>query len=950
MHIETRTTVANNDEQSPICFSDLYNLYEIIGKGPFSVVRRCTNKTSDKQYAVKIIDVEQFTTTPGFSADDLRREATICSSLKHPHIVELYETFELEGCLFMVFEYMDGADLCFEIEKRALAGFVYSETVASHYMRQIFEAVRYIHDRGIIHRDLKPHCVLLSSKENAAPVKLGGFGVALQLPESGLIQASRIGTPAFMAPEVVNRESPGFGRPVDMWALGVMLYVLLTGTLPFAGTKIRVFDMISNGVFNMQNRQWDQISESAKDLCTRLLCLNQNERITIKEALAHPWIREREKFALRKHLPETVEELRKFNARRKLKGAVLAAVSSPRWSQIPIHSSMTMPNSLPCMTAQISSTSSTNDFDDVASSAVSQILDSLEDTQWLTIGHHVELDFLQKLFEDKQLRTLLELYDHINSDEIRPYSTPESIAVQITSDIITTIEQGSCQHTSTYAHDLLDILLEPHIQALLQTHDVVAQEVYGDGTIRVTPSYLGHNTLPTETNIDNDYNGHNGNELNDNRGDGVSDTLCDVTRVRLVQFQRNTDEPLGITLRMTENKRCVVSRILNGGMIHRQGTLHVGDEIKEINGKPVSNHPIQYLQQMLRDARGSITFKIIPSYRSQPPPCDIYVKALFNYDPKDDDLIPCAQAGIKFSIGDILQIISKDDHNWWQGKKIIPSKNIDESIINDYYGTYDNSPAGLIPSPELQEWRIATNAIEQARDGNANCGVFGRKRKVMRDKYLAKHNAVFDQLDLVTYEEVIRLPEFHRKTLVLLGAHGVGRRHIKNTLITSQPKHFAYPIPHTTRLPKKDEENGKNYYFVTHEEMMRDIANNEYLEYGTHDDAMYGTKLETIRNINRQSLMGVLDVEPQALKVLRTAEFAPYVVFIVAPDLSQIKGVNDESLERLLKESELLQQAYGHYFDLVIINNDIEETIRELQHAIERVSLEPQWVPVSWVY
>ena len=195
---------------------------------------------------------------------------------------------------------------------------------------------------------------------------------------------------------------------------------------------------------------------------------------------------------------------------------------------------------------------------------------------------------------------------------------------------------------------------------------------------------------------------------------------------------------------------------------------------------------------------------------------------------------------------------------------------------------------------------------------SANCGVFGRKRKVMKDKYLAKHNAVFDQLDLVTYEEVIRLPEFRRKTLVLLGAHGVGRRHIKNTLITSQPKRFAYPIPRkffrfffvlllnkyffwnldTTRLPKKDEENGKNYYFVTHEEMMRDIAKNEYLEYGTHDDAMYGTKLETIRNINRQGLMAILDVEPQALKVLRTAEFAPYVVFIAAPDLSQIKGVN----------------------------------------------------------
>jgi calcium/calmodulin-dependent serine protein kinase len=104
----------------------------------------------------------------------------------------------------------------------------------------------------------------------------------------------------------------------------------------------------------------------------------------------------------------------------------------------------------------------------------------------------------------------------------------------------------------------------------------------------------------------------------------------------------------------------------------------------------------------------------------------------------------------------------------------------------------------------------------------------------------------------------------------------------------------------TTRLPKKEEENGKNYYFVTHEEMMRDIANNEYLEYGTHDDAMYGTKLETIRNINRQGLMAILDVEPQALKVLRTAEFAPYVVFIAAPDLSQIKGVNVRLTKNLI--------------------------------------------------
>ncbi|KAG1925176.1 peripheral plasma membrane protein CASK [Pimephales promelas] len=211
------------------------------------------------------------------------------------------------------------------------------------------------------------------------------------------------------------------------------------------------------------------------------------------------------------------------------------------------------------------------------------------------------------------------------------------------------------------------------------------------------------------------------------------------------------------------------------------------------------------------------------------------------------------------------------------------------------------------------------------------------------------HDSVFDQLDLVTYEEVVKLPAFKRKTLVLLGAHGVGRRHIKNTLITKHPDRFAYPIPHTTRPPKKEEENGKNYFFVSHDQMMQDISNNDYLEYGSHEDAMYGTRLETIRKIHEQGLIAILDVEPQALKVLRTAEFAPYVVFIAAPTITP--GMNeDESLQRLQKESEILQKTYAHYFDQTIINNEIDETIRLLEEAIDLVCTTAQWVPVSWVY
>ncbi|XP_068125946.1 peripheral plasma membrane protein CASK isoform X13 [Hyperolius riggenbachi] len=904
-----------------VLFEDVYELCEVIGKGPFSVVRRCINRETGQQFAVKIVDVAKFTSSPGLSTEDLKREASICHMLKHPHIVELLETYSSDGMLYMVFEFMDGADLCFEIVKRADAGFVYSEAVASHYMRQILEALRYCHDNNIIHRDVKPHCVLLASKENSAPVKLGGFGVAIQLGESGLVAGGRVGTPHFMAPEVVKREP--YGKPVDVWGCGVILFILLSGCLPFYGTKERLFEGIIKGKYKMNPRQWSHISESAKDLVRRMLMLDPAERITVYEALNHPWLKERDRYAYKIHLPETVEQLRKFNARRKLKGAVLAAVSSHKFNSF----YGDPPEELPDFSEDPTSSGLL-----AAERAVSQVLDSLEEIHALTDCSEKDLDFLHSVFQDQHLHTLLDLYDKINTKSSPQIRNPPSDAVQRAKEVL---DEISCYPENNDAKELKRILTQPHFMALLQTHDVVAHEVYSDDALRVTPP-------PTSPYL-------NGDSPESANGDM---DMENVTRVRLVQFQKNTDEPMGITLKMNELNHCIVARIMHGGMIHRQGTLHVGDEIREINGISVANQTVEQLQKMLREMRGSITFKIVPSYRTQSSSCErdspstsrqspanghssinnsisIYVRAQFEYDPAKDDLIPCKEAGIRFRVGDIIQIISKDDHNWWQGK-----------LENAKNGT-----AGLIPSPELQEWRVACIAMEKTKqEQQASCTWFGKKKKQYKDKYLAKHNA-----DLVTYEEVVKLPAFKRKTLVLLGAHGVGRRHIKNTLITKHPDRFAYPIPHTTRPPKKDEENGKNYFFVSHDQMMQDISNNEYLEYGSHEDAMYGTKLETIRKIHEQGLIAILDVEPQALKVLRTAEFSPFVVFIAAPTITP--SINeDESLQRLQKESEILQRTYAHYFDLTIINNEIDETIRHLEEAIELVCTAPQWVPVSWVY
>nr|XP_025971054.1 peripheral plasma membrane protein CASK isoform X6 [Dromaius novaehollandiae] len=706
-----------------------------------------------------------------------------------------------------------------------------------------------------------------------------------------------------MAPEVVKREP--YGKPVDVWGCGVILFILLSGCLPFYGTKERLFEGIIKGKYKMNPRQWSHISESAKDLVRRMLMLDPAERITVYEALNHPWLKERDRYAYKIHLPETVEQLRKFNARRKLKGAVLAAVSSHKFNSF----YGDPPEELPDFSEDPTSSGLL-----AAERAVSQVLDSLEEIHALTDCSEKDLDFLHSVFQDQHLHTLLDLYDKINTKSSPQIRNPPSDAVQRAKEVL---EEISCYPENNDAKELKRILTQPHFMALLQTHDVVAHEVYSDEALRVTPP-------PTSPYL-------NGDSPESANGDM---DMENVTRVRLVQFQKNTDEPMGITLKMNELNHCIVARIMHGGMIHRQGTLHVGDEIREINGISVANQTVEQLQKMLREMRGSITFKIVPSYRTQSSSCEIYVRAQFEYDPAKDDLIPCKEAGIRFRVGDIIQIISKDDHNWWQGK-----------LENSKNGT-----AGLIPSPELQEWRVACIAMEKTKqEQQASCTWFGKKKKQYKDKYLAKHNAVFDQLDLVTYEEVVKLPAFKRKTLVLLGAHGVGRRHIKNTLITKHPDRFAYPIPHTTRPPKKDEENGKNYYFVSHDQMMQDISNNEYLEYGSHEDAMYGTKLETIRKIHEQGLIAILDVEPQALKVLRTAEFAPFVVFIAAPTITP--GINeDESLQRLQKESEILQRTYAHYFDLTIINNEIDETIRHLEEAIELVCTASQWVPVSWVY
>lgn len=230
--------------------------------------------------------------------------------------------------------------------------------------------------------------------------------------------------------------------------------------------------------------------------------------------------------------------------------------------------------------------------------------------------------------------------------------------------------------------------------------------------------------------------------------------------------------------------------------------------------------------------------------------------------------------------------------------------------------------------------------------------------------YLTTKNAEFDRHELLIYEEVARMPPFRRKTLVLIGAQGVGRRSLKNKLIMWDPDRYGTTVPYTSRRPKDSEREGQGYSFVSRGEMEADIRAGRYLEHGEYEGNLYGTRIDSIRGVVAAGKVCVLDVNPQAVKVLRTAEFVPYVVFIEAPDYETLRAMNRAALEsgvstkqlteadlrRTVEESSRIQRGYGHYFDLSLVNSNLERTFRELQAAMEKLRTEPQWVPVSWVY
>ncbi|KAF6214708.1 hypothetical protein GE061_009451 [Apolygus lucorum] len=452
--------------------------------------------------------------------------------------------------------------------------------------------------------------------------------------------------------------------------------------------------------------------------------------------------------------------------------------------------------------------SSTDSICKTKPEAMDHIKENIYDLEKRTGAKDTDILFLKSLIEDPLVRSIVNAQDSLEKrissgpDDVKPVATGTA---KIAKDLTTSCRLSSNLH----ARELSAILSKPHVKALLETHDTVAVSSRNGGSVwESTGSQL---PLVEEEHTD----------------------AMATQAIRVVGLRKMPSEPLGLTVEVDEDGNLIVARILSGGAIERQGLLKPGDVIIEVND--------------------TVTFRVAPSMENikTNKPQQTFMKALFEYDPLEDTLLPCKEIGLAFKPGDILQILDTKDPNWWQAKKV-----------------GQDSTTGLIPSQEMEERRKAFVAPEA--DYVHKISISKKKRKFI---YKSKIHHEFDKAELLLYEEVALMPPFNRRTLAIVGSLGVGRRTLKNRLINSDPNRYGSVIPMTSRPIRELEENGKSYWFVTREQFENEIADHQLLEYGEHNGHLYGTNLESIRDVIRQGKMCILDCSPSVSTILEESSF-----------------------------------------------------------------------------
>ncbi|GAV72920.1 Pkinase domain-containing protein/EF_hand_5 domain-containing protein, partial [Cephalotus follicularis] len=303
-------------------FEDVKQYYTIgkeLGRGQFGVTYLCTERSTGRQYACKSISMRKLVTKN--DKEDIKREIQIMQHLSgQPNIVEFKGAYEDKQSVHLVMELCAGGELF----DRIIAKGHYSERAAASICRAIVNVVHICHFMGVMHRDLKPENFLLSSKDENALLKATDFGLSVFI-EEGKVYRDMVGSAYYVAPEVLKRK---YGKEIDIWSAGVILYILLSGVPPFwAETEKGIFDAILKGDIDFESQPWPSISNSAKDLVRKMLTQDPKKRLTSAQVLEHSWLREGGEASDKPINNAVLTRMKQFRAMNKLKKLALKVIA-----------------------------------------------------------------------------------------------------------------------------------------------------------------------------------------------------------------------------------------------------------------------------------------------------------------------------------------------------------------------------------------------------------------------------------------------------------------------------------------------------------------------------------------------------------------------------------------------------------------------------------------------
>ncbi|XP_072581334.1 myosin light chain kinase, smooth muscle isoform X8 [Vulpes vulpes] len=298
--VDYRTVTVNTEQK----VSDFYDIEERLGSGKFGQVFRLVEKKTGKIWAGKF-----FKAYSAKEKENIRQEISIMNCLHHPKLVQCVDAFEEKANIVMVLEIVSGGEL---FERIIDEDFELTERECIQYMRQISAGVEYIHRQGIVHLDLKPENIMCVNKTGTR-IKLIDFGLARKLENAGSLKVL-FGTPEFVAPEVINYEPIGYAT--DMWSIGVICYILVSGLSPFMGDNDNeTLANVTSATWDFDDEAFDEISDDAKDFISNLLKKDMKNRLDCTQCLQHPWLMKDTKNMEAKKLSK--DRMKKYMARRK---------------------------------------------------------------------------------------------------------------------------------------------------------------------------------------------------------------------------------------------------------------------------------------------------------------------------------------------------------------------------------------------------------------------------------------------------------------------------------------------------------------------------------------------------------------------------------------------------------------------------------------------------------